>query len=257
MTFLLVHGCVSLYQSLNGLWSSVTSIKKPAEWRSPSVYLNNQLLTEWNDLKVSVWQSSQELGKFSKCLGKVFNASFRRGYSWASLMKEKETIATSHSSDHPSDYPSFNRLLSSHRELLAALRSAGECKILSTLDETLHHSQEAPPTNELNICALRFRMWRWTSGSTASSVTLNWAQLIIQCSDALLHGRQVNHELYPALIKSASKEFFLLVWRNIYILKRLCVCNQDICKFSCKWITLIDTQNSKPWIRAPFFIFSV
>lgn len=47
----------------------------------------------------------------------------------------------------------FNRLLSSHRELLAALRSAGECRILSTLEETLHHSQEAPSTKDLNICA--------------------------------------------------------------------------------------------------------
>lgn len=42
------------------------------------------------------------------------------------------------------------------RELLAALRSVGECRALSILEEALHHNKDAPATNEMSgelLCA--------------------------------------------------------------------------------------------------------
>uniref|UniRef100_I3J9E1 Nuclear factor kappa B subunit 1 n=1 Tax=Oreochromis niloticus TaxID=8128 RepID=I3J9E1_ORENI len=54
------------------------------------------------------------------------------------------------------------------RELLAALRSVGECRALSILEEALHESEEAPATNEMSG-------EHWTLESTAGSATAGWS----------------------------------------------------------------------------------
>lgn len=102
-------------------------------------------------------------------------------------MKEKETIATSHSSDHPSDYPSFEPLTQFTQ------RAAG-CSEVSRRVQNTEHPRGDPPSQPGSSAHQRAEHLCAQVQDVKVDVRIDniirHSELNIQCSDALLHGRE-------------------------------------------------------------------
>ncbi|XP_041846458.1 LOW QUALITY PROTEIN: nuclear factor NF-kappa-B p105 subunit-like [Melanotaenia boesemani] len=103
------------------------------------------------------------------------------------------------------------------RDLLAGLRSVGECRALSILEEALHHNQETSTADDMTgeaLCA-QVRNLKWTFRLTAGSVTAGWSfprrnRLIGPSAAAFIrvkHRSSIHHSsiVHPSIIQPALR----------------------------------------------------